>query len=124
MSNRSRSGRKSLPPVERNAAGQFRPGCSGNPSGRPKKTPEEETAVRMMKAATPEAVDIILKIIRDEKSSCYAKLQAAEMILNRAMGRPDNYLKVENVEESVEEAAASLLELFENAAKEDAVHGG
>ena len=59
MSNRSRSGRKSLPPVERNAAGQFRPGCSGNPSGRPKKTPEEETAVRMMKAATPEEMDEI-----------------------------------------------------------------
>lgn len=66
----------------------------------------------MMKAATPEMVDLVLSIARDEHASFYAKLQAAELILNRSMGKPETYLRVENGEQTQEEAAASLMALF------------
>ncbi len=106
--------------VERNANGTFAKGTSGNPGGRPKKTPEEQMAIDMMKKATPEMVDLVLSIARSEKSSFYAKLQAAELILNRSMGKPETYLRVENAEESQEEAAVSLLSLFNSLGEENA----
>ena len=77
-------------------------------------------AIDMMKKATPEMVDLVLSIARSEKSSFYAKLQAAELILNRSMGKPETYLRVENAEESQEEAAVSLLSLFNSLGEENA----
>ena len=91
---------------------RFKPGQSGNPGGRPKKTPEELKAVAELKRMTPEAVKVVVKILKNEHASLYARLQAAEIIFNRAMGRPETYLKVDNTEMSVEEAAARLQVLF------------
>ena len=105
--------------VERTATGQFAKGSSGNPGGRPKRTPAEQKAIEMMKSATPEMVELVLGIARSEKASFYARLQAAELILNRSMGKPETYLKVENADESQEEAALSLLALL-GASEEDA----
>ena len=82
-----------------------------------------EYNVDMMKEATPEMVQLVLGIARSDKSSFYAKLQAAELILNRSMGKPETYLKLESAEESQEEAAASLLALFEAVGEEDADAG-
>ena len=115
MNNRPVTGSVSLCAEDRNENGQFRKGVSGNPGGRPKRTPAEQKAVEMMKEATPEMVELVLGIARSEKASFYAKLQAAELILNRSMGKPETYLRVENAEESVEDAAAGLLALFSSA---------
>ena len=112
MSNRARTGPKSVSLEGRTESGQFAKGVSGNPGGRPKRTPAEQQAIDMMKAATPEMVDLVLSIARDTHASFYAKLQAAELILNRSMGKPETYLRVENGEQSQEEAAASLMALF------------
>ncbi len=117
MSNRTKTGTKSTPTEGRNEAGQFVKGVSGNPGGRPKRTPEEQEAIEMMKKATPEMVELVLNIARSKTASFYAKLQAAELILNRSMGKPETYLRVENGEQSREEATASLMALF--AAAED-----
>ena len=117
MSNRTKTGEKSVPMEGRNEAGQFVKGVSGNPGGRPKRTPEEQEAIEKMKKATPEMVELVLAIAKSEKASFYAKLQAAELILNRSMGKPETYLRVENGEQSREEATASLMALF--AAAED-----
>ena len=119
MSNRTITGDNSQDTVERTASGQFAKGCSGNPGGRPKRTPAEQKAIEMMKEATPEMVELVLSIARSKNASFYAKLQAAELILNRSMGKPETYLRVENMDESREEAAASLLALFEAVGEEE-----
>ena len=114
MSNRSKTGVKSVSLEGRNESGQFAKGVSGNPGGRPKRTPAEQKAIDMMKEATPEMVELVLNIARDEHASFYAKLQAAELILNRSMGKPETYLRVENGEQTAEEATASLMALFDS----------
>ncbi len=118
MSNRPRTGAKSVPLEGRNESGQFMKGVSGNPGGRPKRTPAEQQAIDMMKEATPEMVELVLSIAKDPKASFYAKLQAAELILNRSMGKPETYLRVENGDQSREEATASLMALFAAAGEE------
>ena len=120
MDNRTVTGKKIAESVERTSNGQFAKGNSGNPGGRPKRTPAEQQAIDMMKEATPEMVQLVLEIARSDKSSFYAKLQAAELILNRSMGKPETYLRLENGEETREEATASLLALFEAVSEEDA----
>ncbi len=112
MSNRPKTGVKGVPLEGRNANGQFEKGFSGNPGGRPKRTPEEQQAIDKMKKATPEMVDLVLSIAKNDNASFYAKLQAAELILNRSMGKPETYLRVENGEQSVEEATSNLMALF------------
>ena len=113
MNNRSKTGVRGVPIEGRNESGQFQKGVSGNPGGRPKRTQAEQKAIDMMKEATPEMVELVLKIAGDENASYYARLQAAELILNRSMGKPETYLRVENGEMSREEATASLMALFD-----------
>ncbi len=118
MSNRPKTGVPVVVYEDRNEAGQFVKGKSGNPGGRPKRTPEEQLAVEMLKELTPRAVEVVSGILTNEHASLYARLQAAEIIFNRAMGRPETYLKVENAEEGVEASAARLQQLF-GAVEED-----
>ena len=60
MNNRAITGQKiSETQVERNADGTFLKGVSGNPSGRPKRTPAEQQAIDRMKEITPEAVEVV-----------------------------------------------------------------
>ena len=106
------------PPQER-YPNRFKPGTSGNPGGRPKKTAAELKAVEKMKKLTPEAVDVVEGILKNSKASFYARLQAAQIIFDRAMGRPDTFLKVDNAEQSVAASSARLQSLFVSADDED-----
>ena len=99
-------------PAEEKYPNRYKKGQSGNPGGRPKKTAAELKAVEKMKKLTPEAVNVVVSILRNEKASFYARLQAAEIIFNRAMGRPETYLKVDNAKQSVQESVARLQSLF------------
>ncbi len=120
MSNRKKNGIYAVRPEDRNEAGQFKKGVSGNPGGRPKRTPEELQAIEDMKQLTPTAVKVVKGILENDHASVYARLQAAELIFNRAMGRPETYLKVDNADHSVESSVARLQSLFGSVDEDDA----
>ncbi len=63
----------------------FQPGQSGNPNGRPKMPKDLKEA---FKAASPKALEILKKILADPAAKDSDRLRAAEIILDRAYGKP------------------------------------
>jgi hypothetical protein len=68
----------------RNERGQFTPGVSGNPSGRPK---ADHTIQELARAHTPEALSALVEIAKNGRSES-ARVAAAVAILDRGWGRP------------------------------------
>jgi Family of unknown function (DUF5681) len=72
----------------------FKPGVSGNPSGRPKRpqTLEARKIVADVKSAarelTPVAMDTLEKAMMDPKAPWAAKITAAIAVLDRGWGKP------------------------------------
>ncbi|MBQ9526891.1 MAG: hypothetical protein IJR68_04705 [Fretibacterium sp.] len=64
-------------------SGSFRPGQSGNPSGRPKKDPD---AMAILKAAIPSAARRLVELSRSKNEKI--ALQAASAIFDRVWGKP------------------------------------
>lgn len=68
-------------------AASFKPGQSGNPSGRPKKTAEELDLIAACKAKTPDALAVMVKMMTDGEQE-KNRLTAAMAIIERAYGKP------------------------------------
>ncbi len=99
--------------IKRGEKGHFLPGQSPNPGGRPKKSQEEAEALEMIRVATPEAVAILLKLLKAEKGvSALTKVKIIEMMLDRTFGKPDTAVKLTTEQQSVEEAQAELEAIF------------
>lgn len=64
-------------------SGSFRPGQSGNPSGRPKKDPD---AMAILKAAVPSAAARLVELAQSQNEKI--ALQASTAILDRVWGKP------------------------------------
>src|SRR5262245_42229970 len=64
-------------------SGMFRPGQSGNPSGRPK-TPEH--VKEMLRALTDKAVQVLANTLDSDDEKL--RLTAAQEVLNRTLGKP------------------------------------
>ena len=77
-------------PVNRNEAGQFTKGQSGNPSGR-RKIPEEIKAA--LKSYEPEAIRVLGELLHSKKE--IIRFKAAQEILDRTQGKPESMSKVE-----------------------------
>jgi hypothetical protein len=65
----------------------FRPGQSGNPGGRPRKTPEQREIEELARSKSRAAILRLAAIIRDGKDA--DAIRACEAILARAFGRPE-----------------------------------
>lgn len=65
----------------------FKPGQSGNPGGRPKKTAQELDLIAACKAKTPEALDVIVHIMMNSDKDA-VRLSAAQSIIERGYGKP------------------------------------
>ena len=71
----------------------FKPGQSGNPGGRPKRTQQEFDLMAACEAMTPEALKTIVKLmIQGEKDS--VRLQAASFIIERRYGKSVEHKEV------------------------------
>lgn len=65
----------------------YKPGVSGNPLGRPKKTAQELDLIAACKAKTPDALDVIVDIMANGEKE-QTRLAAALSIIERAYGKP------------------------------------
>lgn len=64
---------------------KFKPGESGNPSGRPKK---DRHLVELAQEHTRDAVNTLLQVMRSRKTASAARVSAACALLDRGWGRP------------------------------------
>jgi Family of unknown function (DUF5681) len=62
----------------------FKPGQSGNPGGKPKAIIEVALAARQH---TVEAVETLVKIMRDSKATASARVSAAAILIERGWGK-------------------------------------
>ena len=69
----------------------FQPGKSGNPGGRPKNNQELKEAFR---AHTMEAKNVLVEVMNDKESKSGDRVRAAEVVLNRAWGTPEQSVAV------------------------------
>ena len=76
----------------RTKSGQFAPGSSGNPGGRPK---DEARVAELARSYTSEAIDTLVELMRHGKDD-RVRGTAAQALLDRGWGKP----KVEVVSEA------------------------
>ena len=69
---------------------RFKPGQSGNPAGRPKKTKEEEVMLSQLKALTPLALEKMEKMLKNDHVAALAKVRIIEIILERTFGKVES----------------------------------
>lgn len=89
--NRRRTGNKT----------SFKPGQSGNPSGRPKKTQEQQDALAAIRDLAPQASAVLMDVMSNPSAPPAARLKAVEMILDRTYGKPDMAVKLEDPKSDV-----------------------
>ena len=71
--------------IKREANGHFAPGVSANPGGKAKMPDEVKAALR---AASPEAVALLVEVMQNPHEKTAYRLEAAKTILDRAYGKP------------------------------------
>lgn len=74
----------------------FKPGQSGNPSGRPKKTQEQKDALEAIRGLAPNAANVLKTIMEDATAPAAARIRAAVEVLDRTYGKPDATVKLED----------------------------
>ena len=72
-------------PENRDGAGRFRPGSSGNPKGRPKLPKEVK---EMFKAATADAAQLLIDTMNDPDADLKLRIDCAEKVIERVYGKP------------------------------------
>ena len=76
------TGRNSQPKTDH--LNPWKPGQSGNPSGRPK-IPEEVKEI--LRAATPKAAQVLLEILHNPEEPSKLRAEVADKILDRVYGK-------------------------------------
>jgi hypothetical protein len=79
---------RTVGPANREETGCFKPGCSGNPNGRPQKTESERKADELFKATSLEAAQELISMAWDTETPVKIKVDILKHILDRALGKP------------------------------------
>ena len=87
---------------------RFKPGQSGNPGGRPKKTDEEKDALEEIRKLAPGVAAKMSELLNAPKVPAIAKVRILEIILERTYGKPETALKLTTAQQSVEAAQARI----------------
>src|SRR5262249_15923010 len=66
----------------------WKPGISGNPGGRPGMSKEIRALAQQHSA---EAIEVLVKLMRNEKAAPAARTAAAGQILDRAIGKAESF---------------------------------
>jgi len=76
------------------AAGRkpFKPGQSGNPSGRPKK---HHALTEKAREHAETAIEVLTKIAEDETAPAAARISACNILLDRAFGKPTSHISAD-----------------------------
>ena len=98
---------------------RFKPGVSGNPSGRPKRTKEEKDALEAIKAMAPEAADKLRTLLNSSRTSAAMKVKICEIILDRTYGKSESAVKLTSVQQTVEQSRDYILSLVERVREAD-----
>lgn len=98
-------------PVEilRGENGQFLPGKSPNPGGRPRQTEEEKDALEEIRKLAPGVAERMTKLLDNPKVPAIAKVRIIEIILERTYGKPETAIRL-NADIQSNEAARARLE--------------
>jgi Family of unknown function (DUF5681) len=86
--------------MARRHSGMFKPGNSGNPTGRPKM---DKTIRELACAHTKEAILTLAEIAKNPKSSDSARVQACNALLDRGWGKPAQYVETANVSLTIDD---------------------
>ena len=94
--------------IRRDEQGHYLPGQSGNPSGHPKRTWEQQEALEEIRKLAPVAADKIRSMLDDAKVPAVVKARLIEIILERTYGKPEAAIKLSADVQSNEAARARL----------------
>ena len=75
---------------------QFKPGQSGNPGGY---TKEMRRIVGLAQAKSEEAINTLYKLMKNPKTPYAVRVRSAEILLDRAWGKPKEIVQIEKLDE-------------------------
>ena len=79
----------------RTRTGQFAPGISGNPGGRPADTQETREGKELLRAASPAACQLLCDTINDPGAKLELRIKCAEIVLDRVYGKPQQAVELD-----------------------------
>lgn len=88
--------------------GQFLPGKSPNPGGRPKQTEEEKDALAEIRKLAPGVAAKMTEMLNNARVPAIAKVRILEIILERTYGKPETAIRLNGEAQSAEAARARL----------------
>ncbi len=94
--------------ILRGEKGQFLPGKSPNPGGRPKQTEEEKDALMEIRKLAPGVAEKMTELLNNPRVPAIAKVRILEIILERTYGKPETAIKLNSDAQSNEAARARL----------------
>lgn len=104
MSKKAESSAKQ--PTRRATGGSFKPGQSGNPGGRKKKTEADKHVEELARVSTTSALKTLVSVMESKSSPPSARVSAACAVLDRGWGRAPQTVEIGNKDKKPFEVAS------------------